>query len=81
MQDKQRGYIGINIFAFGLLPLTNSTEDAIATQRYYDFLIGWYDKNLYVLGSLLGLSSPYIATFSFNLIVLNFSCNSYLCMY
>ena len=60
MQDKQRGYIGVNIFAFGLLPLTNSTEDAIATQRYYDFLIGWYDKNLYVLGSLLGL---------------NFSCN------
>ncbi|KDO87256.1 hypothetical protein CISIN_1g0121811mg, partial [Citrus sinensis] len=40
-QDKQRGYIGVNIFAFGLLPLTNSTEDAIATQRYYDFLIGW----------------------------------------
>ncbi|KAL9430725.1 hypothetical protein AB3S75_026008 [Citrus x aurantiifolia] len=40
-QGKQGGYIGINILAFGLLPLTNSTEDAIATQRYCDFLIGW----------------------------------------
>ncbi|XP_024043737.1 beta-glucosidase 11 isoform X2 [Citrus clementina] len=40
-QDKQHGYIGMSIFTYGLLPLTNSTEDAIATQRYNDFLVGW----------------------------------------
>ncbi|KAL9430722.1 hypothetical protein AB3S75_026007 [Citrus x aurantiifolia] len=39
-QDKQHGYIGMSIFTYGLLPLTNSTEDAIATQRYNDFLVG-----------------------------------------
>ena len=66
MQDKQHGYIGLSIFSFGAFPLTNSKEDAIATQRFLDFLIGWYDKNLYVLSSLFG-------TFSINLIILNFS--------
>ncbi|GAY61377.1 hypothetical protein CUMW_209510 [Citrus unshiu] len=40
-QDKQHGYIGLSIFSFGAFPLTNSKEDAIATQRYFDFLIGW----------------------------------------
>ncbi|GAY48807.1 hypothetical protein CUMW_114590 [Citrus unshiu] len=40
-QDKQHGYIGLSIFSFGVFPLTNSEEDAIATQRYFDFLIGW----------------------------------------
>lgn len=54
MQDKQRGFIGLSILTFGILPLTNSKEDAIAAQRYYDFVIGWYDKNLYVLSSLFG---------------------------
>ena len=57
MQDKQRGYIGLSIFTYGVLPLTNSKEDAIAAQRYFDFLIGWYDKNLYVLSSLFGSPS------------------------
>ncbi|KAH9655373.1 Beta-glucosidase 11 [Citrus sinensis] len=40
-QDKQHGYIGLCIFSFGVFPLTNSKEDTIATQRYFDFLIGW----------------------------------------
>ncbi|XP_031264389.1 beta-glucosidase 11-like [Pistacia vera] len=40
-QGKQHGYIGISIYAFGVVPLTNSTEDVIATQRASDFLIGW----------------------------------------
>uniref|UniRef100_A0A7N2LTC9 Uncharacterized protein n=1 Tax=Quercus lobata TaxID=97700 RepID=A0A7N2LTC9_QUELO len=41
-QDKQHGFIGINLLAFWFIPLTNKTEDAIATQRAKDFLIGWY---------------------------------------
>jgi hypothetical protein len=41
MQDKQHGFIGINLFAYWLVPLTNTTEDAIASQRAMDFLIGW----------------------------------------
>ncbi|XP_040991677.1 beta-glucosidase 11-like [Juglans microcarpa x Juglans regia] len=41
-QDKQNGFIGINLYAFGAIPLTNTTKDAIATQRANDFLIGWY---------------------------------------
>jgi hypothetical protein len=41
MQDKQRGFIGINLFAYWIVPLTNTTEDAIASQRAMDFMIGW----------------------------------------
>ncbi|XP_050289326.1 beta-glucosidase 11-like isoform X24 [Quercus robur] len=41
-QDQQHGFIGINLFAFWLHPLTNKTKDVIATQRAKDFLIGWY---------------------------------------
>ncbi|KAK7843767.1 beta-glucosidase 11 [Quercus suber] len=39
-QDQQHGFIGINLFAFWLHPLTNKTKDVIATQRAKDFLIG-----------------------------------------
>ncbi|KAB1226664.1 Beta-glucosidase 11 [Morella rubra] len=42
MQDKQHGFIGINVFAYWIVPLTNTTEDAIAAQRVQDFMIGWY---------------------------------------
>ncbi|KAM3749822.1 hypothetical protein ACB098_05G215400 [Castanea mollissima] len=42
MQDKQHGFIGINLLAIWFIPLTNKTEDAIATQRAKDFMIGWY---------------------------------------
>ncbi|GLT53493.1 hypothetical protein SLA2020_267590 [Shorea laevis] len=45
-QDKQHGFIGINLFAYWLVPLTNTTEDAIACQRAMDFLIGWYVEPL-----------------------------------
>jgi hypothetical protein len=38
---KQHGFIGINLFAFWIVPLTNTTEDAIASQRAMDFMIGW----------------------------------------
>jgi beta-glucosidase len=41
MQAKQHGFIGINLFGFWVVPLTNKTEDVIATQRARDFLIGW----------------------------------------
>jgi beta-glucosidase len=41
MQDKQHGFIGINLFAYWLVPLTNTTEDASAFRRAMDFLIGW----------------------------------------
>ncbi|KAL5795606.1 hypothetical protein ACOSQ2_000426 [Xanthoceras sorbifolium] len=40
-QGKQQGYIGVSIYAYGLVPLTNSTEDVIATERAYDFFVGW----------------------------------------
>ncbi|KAI8574736.1 hypothetical protein RHMOL_Rhmol01G0377400 [Rhododendron molle] len=41
-QGKQKGLIGINIFAYWLVPYTNATEDVIATQRVNDFFIGWF---------------------------------------
>ncbi|XP_008231450.1 PREDICTED: beta-glucosidase 11-like [Prunus mume] len=41
-QDKQRGFIGINLFAFWFFPRTKTIEDELATQRGFDFYIGWY---------------------------------------
>ena len=41
MQDKQHGVIGLNVFSDWFIPLTNSTEDKIATQRANDFYLGW----------------------------------------
>ncbi|KDP28150.1 hypothetical protein JCGZ_13921 [Jatropha curcas] len=41
-QDKQHGHIGISLFTFWLLPLTNSTEDLAATERAKDFFFGWF---------------------------------------
>ncbi|KAB1214494.1 Beta-glucosidase 11 [Morella rubra] len=41
-QDKQHGFIGINLFALWVLPLTNAIEDVIAAQRAKDFMLGWY---------------------------------------
>ncbi|XP_043708508.1 beta-glucosidase 22-like isoform X1 [Telopea speciosissima] len=40
-QAKQQGFVGINIFAYYLVPSTNTTEDIRATQRANDFYIGW----------------------------------------
>ncbi|XP_027349087.1 beta-glucosidase 11-like [Abrus precatorius] len=41
-QGMQHGYIGFNLLTFGLVPLTNTSEDVSATQRAQDFLIGWF---------------------------------------
>ncbi|KAK1281370.1 Beta-glucosidase 22 [Acorus gramineus] len=40
-QVKQNGWIGVDIYAMWMSPLTNSTADIIATQRALDFQIGW----------------------------------------
>ncbi|KAJ4968904.1 hypothetical protein NE237_015605 [Protea cynaroides] len=39
---KQKGFIGMNIFAYYLVPFANTTEDIRATQRANDFFIGWF---------------------------------------
>ncbi|XP_055962124.1 hydroxyisourate hydrolase-like isoform X3 [Mercurialis annua] len=41
-QEKQAGFIGINLLVFGYVPLTNSTEDVVATQRAKDFFTGLF---------------------------------------
>ncbi|KAI3749235.1 hypothetical protein L2E82_19842 [Cichorium intybus] len=38
----QQGFVGINLLAFCFEPLTNKTEDVIATQRANDFYMGWF---------------------------------------
>ncbi|KAG5514223.1 hypothetical protein RHGRI_035581 [Rhododendron griersonianum] len=45
-QGKQHGFIGINVYAYWLVPYTNATEDVIATQRATDFLVGWFVEPL-----------------------------------
>ncbi|KAI0508096.1 hypothetical protein KFK09_014230 [Dendrobium nobile] len=40
-QTIQKGQIGINIYTIWFTPLTNSTEDAMATKRALDFILGW----------------------------------------
>ncbi|XP_058729103.1 beta-glucosidase 11-like isoform X2 [Vicia villosa] len=46
---KQQGFIGFNILVYGFLPLTNTSEDVIATKRARDFFIGWY-LNPFIFG-------------------------------
>ena len=41
VQSKQRGSVGLSIYAYGLVPYTESKEDEIATQRAKDFFYGW----------------------------------------
>ncbi|GAB4829876.1 glycosyl hydrolase 1 [Ancistrocladus abbreviatus] len=41
-QAKQNGYIGLNLLAFSAVPLTNATEDLIASRRFNDFFMGWF---------------------------------------
>ncbi|XP_010468924.1 PREDICTED: beta-glucosidase 8-like isoform X1 [Camelina sativa] len=43
---KQRGFIGLSMFALGLSPYTNSKEDETATERAKAFLFGWMLKPL-----------------------------------
>ncbi|WCJ21336.1 beta glucosidase 11 [Euphorbia peplus] len=45
-QAKQLGFIGINLFVFGMSPLTNSTEDVLATRRANDFWVGLFMQPL-----------------------------------
>ncbi|XP_050371136.1 beta-glucosidase 11-like isoform X2 [Argentina anserina] len=40
-QQKQRGFIGINLLAYWFVPLTQTHEDQVATQRALDFYFGW----------------------------------------
>lgn len=46
-QATQKGLVGINVYSFWTYPLTNSTADLQATERYQDFVFGW------VLGPLV----------------------------
>ncbi|KAL9235761.1 hypothetical protein vseg_010497 [Gypsophila vaccaria] len=41
-KGRQQGFIGFNLYAFDFIPSTNSTEDANAVQRSFDFFLGWY---------------------------------------
>ncbi|KAF9606159.1 hypothetical protein IFM89_023252 [Coptis chinensis] len=41
-QAKHHGFIGLNLFSYWLIPLTNTTEDITATQRANDFYVGWF---------------------------------------
>ncbi|XVF47165.1 hypothetical protein PTKIN_Ptkin03bG0087600 [Pterospermum kingtungense] len=41
-QNKQHGLIGLDLFNYWFIPLTNSTEDIIAVQRANDFYVGWF---------------------------------------
>ncbi|CAJ1806589.1 unnamed protein product [Sphenostylis stenocarpa] len=41
-QGMQHGLIGFSLLSLGFLPLTNSTEDIMATQRVQDFFDGWF---------------------------------------
>jgi len=41
VQAMQHGIIGLNLLTFGFVPLTNTSEDKIATKRAQDFMMGW----------------------------------------
>ncbi|KAJ6338500.1 hypothetical protein OIU76_008051 [Salix suchowensis] len=41
MQGKQLGLVGISLYIFQSIPLTNLTADVAANQRAQDFLTGW----------------------------------------
>ncbi|KAL1816574.1 hypothetical protein ACET3Z_019148 [Daucus carota] len=38
----QHGLIGLDVYAYWYVPYTNAPEDVIATQRAFDFFIGWF---------------------------------------
>ncbi|XP_020235694.1 beta-glucosidase 11 [Cajanus cajan] len=41
-KDMQHGFIGFNLITYGLLPLSNTSEDISATKRAQEFYIGWF---------------------------------------
>ena len=45
MQAAQHGFIGLDVYAYWYVPYTNAPEDVIATQRAFDFFIGWLVTN------------------------------------
>ncbi|KAL6339882.1 hypothetical protein AAG906_034971 [Vitis piasezkii] len=53
-QETQQGFIGINVFAYWFVPMTNETEDIIATQRAHDFFLGWF-VDVLVFGDYPGI--------------------------
>uniref|UniRef100_A0A2N9IWR6 Beta-glucosidase n=1 Tax=Fagus sylvatica TaxID=28930 RepID=A0A2N9IWR6_FAGSY len=62
-QDKQNGFIGLNLFSYWFVPLTNSMEDKIATQRANDFLLWFVDPLVFgdypdVLKKIVGSRLP-----------------------
>ncbi|XP_027365302.1 hydroxyisourate hydrolase-like [Abrus precatorius] len=40
-KDKQHGFVGITIYSYGIVPLTNTEKDRVACQRVRDFQVGW----------------------------------------
>jgi len=40
VQTKQRGSVGLSIYAYGLSPYTDSKDDETATERAEAFLFG-----------------------------------------
>ncbi|XP_024625896.2 beta-glucosidase 11 [Medicago truncatula] len=48
-KGMQHGFIGFNLLTFGFVPLTNTSEDIIATQRVQDFMMGWF-LNPFIFG-------------------------------
>ncbi|KAL9295891.1 putative beta-glucosidase [Arabidopsis thaliana] len=47
-KTKQRGSVGLSIYAYGLSPYTDSKDDETATERAEAFLFGWMLKPLVV---------------------------------
>nr|E3W9M2.1 RecName: Full=Cyanidin 3-O-glucoside 5-O-glucosyltransferase (acyl-glucose); Short=AA5GT; Short=Dc AA5GT; AltName: Full=Acyl-glucose-dependent anthocyanin 5-O-glucosytransferase; AltName: Full=Beta-glucosidase like protein; Short=DcBGLUL; Flags: Precursor [Dianthus caryophyllus]BAJ33501.1 beta-glucosidase like protein [Dianthus caryophyllus]BAL45928.1 acyl-glucose-dependent anthocyanin 5-O-glucosytransferase [Dianthus caryophyllus]BBD75328.1 acacyl-glucose-dependent anthocyanin 5-O-glucosyltr len=45
-QASQRGFIGINVYAYDFIPETNTEVDVIAAKRARDFFIGWFVQPL-----------------------------------
>ncbi|KAL8167761.1 hypothetical protein V2J09_009260 [Rumex salicifolius] len=45
-QAKQRGYVGLSLYAFNHAPATNETQDLLAAKRANDFYLGWFMEPL-----------------------------------
>ncbi|KAF5195999.1 Beta-glucosidase, partial [Thalictrum thalictroides] len=89
-QVEQRGFIGLNIYSYWYVPLSNATEDVLATKRAFDFSVGWimdpltlgdYPENMKKnAGSRLPSFTPYESfqvMNSYDFIGLNHYCTMY----
>ncbi|KAL9247165.1 hypothetical protein vseg_020627 [Gypsophila vaccaria] len=45
-QERQRGFVGFNLYTFHFIPYTNTRGDVTATERAYDYFIGWFMQPL-----------------------------------